>query len=142
MVANATPTSISVDWSQGVDTSLLGSTVTAFKLEWRALGRAPGGGPPVSAEEARWQSSDGALRLRNLRCVKGGLAPATYYTFRVMARGVTEDGPWGASSKAFATLMPDGGPVQGPPPPEAPPPPSMTSMAAAAGGDRVVLAAC
>ena len=34
-------------------------------------------------------------QLRNLKCVKGGLAPATWYAFRVTARGDKGDGPSG-----------------------------------------------
>ena len=38
----STHNSVSIDWSEGIDHSLLGTTVQSFKLQWRAVHREGG----------------------------------------------------------------------------------------------------
>lgn len=97
-------TSISAEWGTGIDPKLLGPRIKSFSLQWRAV------------DASSWESTEASMSLQNLKCVKGGLIPGTYYTFRVRARSATSDGAWGRPSDPMATLNADGTEVQGAPP--------------------------
>jgi len=67
-------------------------------------------------DASSWESTEASMSLQNLKCIKGGLIPGTYYTFRVRANSATSDGVWGRPSEPVATLNADGTEVQGAPP--------------------------
>lgn len=130
------PTSLLIDWSSGLDLSLLGRSVRCFRLQWRVV-RSSSGVVPRDGGGELWLSSPTTQSMKVIRCCKAGLQPYTTYAFRVATVDMYGREHWGPPSTPVLTGAARRSPSHEP----APPPPVVSRPQPASGHSPPYLAA-